>query len=92
MRPSCQVTKGKIGEDEVFQLIQYIKSQADDAPDETLRQNQQVPGQTQANRIEDTGCPTGHDAGTHCLSSAIASYTHTFHDSAGPGATYLSVT
>ncbi len=39
--------EGQIGEEEVFQLIQYIKSRADDAPDEYLRQNQQVPGQTQ---------------------------------------------
>ena len=39
--------EGQIGEAEVFELIQYIKSLAKDAPDEYLRQNQQAPGQTQ---------------------------------------------
>ena len=38
---------GQIGEEEVFQLIQYIKSMANDVPDEYLRQNEQLAGQTQ---------------------------------------------
>ena len=38
---------GQIGEEEVFQLVQYIKSLARYAPDDYLRQNQGVGGQTQ---------------------------------------------
>ena len=38
---------GQIGEEEVFQLIQYIKSLGRYSPDEYLRQNQGVGGQTQ---------------------------------------------
>lgn len=39
--------EGQISEEEVFQLVQYIKSMAHDAPDESLRQNDGQPGQTQ---------------------------------------------
>ena len=43
--------EGQIGEEEVFQLIQYIKSMAKDTPDEYLRRNEDAPGQTQGPRI-----------------------------------------
>ena len=55
--------EGQIGEEEVFQLIQYIKSRVDDAPDEYLRQNQQVPGQTQSIEPKTQAVPPGATPG-----------------------------
>ncbi len=46
----------QIGEEELYQLIQYIKSMANDAPDEYLRQNEQLAGQTQG-RVPTTQQP-----------------------------------
>ncbi len=49
--------EGQIGEEEVFQLIQYIKSMAKDAPEEYLRRNEDAPGQTQGPRIHPQQLP-----------------------------------
>ena len=55
--------EGQIGEEEVFQLIQYIKSRANDAPDEYLRENQQAPGQTQRIAPQTQAVPPGATPG-----------------------------
>ena len=55
--------EGQIGEEEVFQFIQYIKSMANDPPDEYLRQNQQVPGQTQRIEPQTQAVPPGATPG-----------------------------
>ena len=39
--------EGQIREEEVFQLVQYLKSLGKQTPDEYLRQNEQIAGQTQ---------------------------------------------
>ena len=50
---------GQIGEEEVFQLVQYIKSLGRYTPDEYLRQNQGVGGQTQVHVPTTQNAPTG---------------------------------
>jgi hypothetical protein len=54
---------GQIGEEEVFQLIQYIKSMANDVPDEYLRQNEQLAGQTQVHVPTTQQLPAGATPG-----------------------------
>ncbi len=49
--------EGQIGEEEVFQLIQYIKSLGKDTPEEYLRRNEDAPGQTQGPRIHPQQLP-----------------------------------
>ena len=50
---------GQIGEEEVFQLVQYIKSLGRSTPDEYLRQNQGVGGQTQTHVPTTQNVPAG---------------------------------
>ena len=50
---------GQIGEEEVFALIQYIKSMGRYTPDEYLRQNQGVGGQTQVHVPTTQNVPSG---------------------------------
>ena len=54
--PSYQ---GQVSEEELFQLVQYIKSMANDTPDEYLRQNIGVPGQTQVPASPTQNVPPG---------------------------------
>ncbi len=54
---------GQIGEEEVFQLLQYIKSMAHDTPDEYLRQNEQLNGQTQVHVPTTQTLPPGATPG-----------------------------
>ena len=53
---------GQIGEEEVFQLVQYIKSLGRYTPDEYLRQNQGVGGQTQVHVPTTQNVPHGTPA------------------------------
>lgn len=55
--------EGQIGEEEVFQLIQYIKSMAKDTPDEYLRRNEDAPGQTQKPAPRPQQLPPGSTPG-----------------------------
>lgn len=55
--------EGQIGEEEVFQLVQYIKSMASDTPDEYLRQNLGVAGQTQVPAAPTQNVPPGTTPG-----------------------------
>ena len=55
--------EGQISEEEVFQLIQYIKSMASDTPDEYLRQNEQLAGQTQVHVPTTQQLPPGSTPG-----------------------------
>ncbi len=55
--------EGQISEEEVFQLVQYIKSLASEAPDEYLRQNLDVPGQTQKRISPTQNVPPGATPG-----------------------------
>ena len=60
---------GQIGEEEVFQLIQYIKSMASDTPDEYLRQNEQAAGQTQVHVPTTQELPLGATPGPTAIPS-----------------------
>jgi cytochrome c oxidase subunit 2 len=61
--PIMPTYQGQIDEAEVFQLIQYIKSMANDTPDEYLRQNEQVAGQTQPHVPTTQQLPAGATPG-----------------------------
>ncbi len=61
---------GQIGEEEVFQLVQYIKSLGRYTPDEYLRQNEGVGGQTQTHVPTTQNPPPGTSGPTAMPSPA----------------------
>ena len=66
---------GQIGEEEVFQLVQYIKSLGRFTPDEYLRQNEAVPGQTQTHVPTSQNLPPGATPGPTAMPSPEAGAT-----------------
>ena len=71
--------EGQVSEEEVFQLIEYIKSLANETSDEYLRQNQQVPGQTQRITPQTQVVPPGATPGPTSYSTSTVRHARSLH-------------